>query len=135
MRLSKQLDQIFQLANEFDDNESDPVSMMVDECWIYAGDVAGIHKFLLCSDPSFVQYMENCDELPDGGRVIVLDGILSDSLLEFSQEKTKNPLRISSKRDLMCSGRESNPYGHFCPRDFKSRVSTYSTTRAIRLQR
>ena len=28
------------------------------------------------------------------------------------------------------SERESNPYGHFCPRDFKSRVSTYSTIRA-----
>ena len=28
----------------------------------------------------------------------------------------------------LCSGRESNPYGHCCPRDFKSRVSTYSTT-------
>ena len=36
---------------------------------------------------------------------------------------------------FMCSGRESNPYGHCCPRDFKSRVSTYSTTRAIRVQR
>ena len=31
---------------------------------------------------------------------------------------------------LSCSGRESNPYGHFCPQDFKSCVSTYSTTRA-----
>ena len=29
-----------------------------------------------------------------------------------------------------CSGRESNPYGHYCPQDFKSCVSTYSTTRA-----
>ena len=54
MRLPKQLDQIFQLANEFDDDESDPVSMTVDECWIYTGDVAGVHKLLLCSDPSFV---------------------------------------------------------------------------------
>ena len=35
----------------------------------------------------------------------------------------------------MCFGRESNPYGHCCPRDFKSRVSTYSTTKAIRMQR
>ena len=31
----------------------------------------------------------------------------------------------------MCFGRESNPYGHCCPRDFKSRVSTYSTTKAV----
>ena len=54
MRLPKQLDQIFQLANEFDDDESDSVSMAVDECWIHSGDVAGIRKFLLCSDPSFV---------------------------------------------------------------------------------
>ena len=52
-----------------------------------------------------------------------------------SEANAKIPLRITSKRDLTCSGRESNPYGHFCPRDFKSRVSTYSTTRAIRVQR
>ena len=30
----------------------------------------------------------------------------------------------------LCSERESNPYGHFCPQDFKSGVSTYSTIRA-----
>ena len=40
---------------------------------------------------------------------------------------TKTPLRISSKRDLMCSGRESNPYGHFCPRDF---LATLAFTQA-----
>ncbi len=34
--------------------------------------------------------------------------------------------------DFLCLGRESNPYGHFWPRDFKSRVSTYSTTKANR---
>ena len=33
----------------------------------------------------------------------------------------------------MCLGRESNPYGHCWPRDFKSRVSTYSTTKANRI--
>ena len=32
----------------------------------------------------------------------------------------------------LCSERESNPYGHFCPQDFKSCVSTYSTIRAER---
>ena len=47
MRLPKQLDQIFQLANEFDDDESAPVSMTVDECWIHSGDVAGVHELLL----------------------------------------------------------------------------------------
>ena len=31
---------------------------------------------------------------------------------------------------FLCSRRESNPYGHCCPQDFKSCVSTYSTTRA-----
>ena len=36
------------------------------------------------------------------------------------------------RRPFKCFGRESNPYGHCCPRDFKSRVSTYSTTKAIR---
>ena len=54
MRLSKQIDQIFQLANEFHDDEFDPVGMAMDECWIHSGNVAGIHKYLLCSDPSFV---------------------------------------------------------------------------------
>ena len=54
MRLPKQLDQIFQLVDEFHDDTSYPVCMTVDECWIYTGDVAGIRKFLLCSDPSFV---------------------------------------------------------------------------------
>ena len=54
MRLPKQLDQIFQLVDEFNDDESDPVSMVVDECWIYSGDVAGIHELLLCAGPSFV---------------------------------------------------------------------------------
>ena len=78
MRLPKQLDQIFQLANEFDDDESDPVSMTVDECWIYTGDVAGIRKFLLSAGPSFVQCRNSCDELSDGVGVIVLDGILTD---------------------------------------------------------
>ena len=65
VRLSKQLNQIFQLANEFDDDESDPVGMTVDECWVDSGNVAGIHKFLLCSDPSFVQCGDGCDELSD----------------------------------------------------------------------
>ena len=78
MRLSKQLDQIFQLANEFDDDESDPVSMTVDECRIHSGDVAGIHELLLCSDSSFVQCGDGCDELSDGVGVIVLDGIMAD---------------------------------------------------------
>ena len=31
----------------------------------------------------------------------------------------------------MCHGRESNPYGHCCPRDFKSRMSTSSITMAL----
>ena len=66
VRHPKQLDQIFQLANEFDGDESDPVSVTVDECWIDSGDVAGVHELLLSSDPSFVQCGDGCDELPDG---------------------------------------------------------------------
>ena len=83
MRLPKQLDQIFQLANEFDDYESDPVSVTVDECWIHSGDVAGILELLLCSDPSFVQCGDGCDELSDGVGVILLDGILTDSYCQL----------------------------------------------------
>ena len=74
MRLPKQIDQIFQLANEFHDDESDPVGMAVDECWIHTGNVAGVHKFLLCSDPSVVQCRDGCDELPD---VSVVDNVSS----------------------------------------------------------
>ena len=83
MRLPKQLDQIFQPANEFDDDESDPVSMTVDECWIDSRDVAGVHKLLLCSSPSFVQNRNGSDELPDGVGVVVLDGILTDFYCQF----------------------------------------------------
>ena len=72
MRLSKQIDQIFQLVDEFHDDTSYPVGVTVDECWIYAGDVAGIRKFLLCSDPSVVQCRDGCDELPD---VSVVDNV------------------------------------------------------------
>ena len=35
----------------------------------------------------------------------------------------------------LCFGRESNPYGHCCPQDFKSCVSTNSTTKAKRVQK
>ena len=83
MRLPKQLDQIFQLANEFDDDESDPVGVTVDECRIDSGDVAGVHELLLSSDPSFVQCGDGCDELSDGMGVIVLDGILADFYCKF----------------------------------------------------
>ncbi len=49
------------------------------------------------------------------------------------EEKTKrNPLK-NQEIPFQCFGRESNPYGHFWPRDFKSRVSTYSTTKANRI--
>ena len=33
-------------------------------------------------------------------------------------------------RFLWYLGRDLNPHGHYCPRDFKSRVSTNSTTKA-----
>ena len=83
MRLPKQLDQIFQLVDQLHNDTSYPVGMTVDECWIHSGNVAGIHKFLLCSDPSFVQCRNGCDELSDGVGVIVLDGILADFYCKF----------------------------------------------------
>ncbi len=69
---------------------------------------------------------------------------------EGSKKRRVNAVRRTTKRELCamvctehdfpyegtggvkkeCFGRESNPYGHFCPRDFKSRVSTNSTTKA-----
>ena len=55
-----------------------------------------------------------------------LTGVLLDRL------QNKNPSQNFFQEGFMCFGRESNPYGHCCPRDFKSRVSTYSTTKAIR---
>ncbi len=33
------------------------------------------------------------------------------------------------------SGRDLNPHGHYCPLDFKSNVSTNSTTRACQTQK
>ena len=55
MRLPKQIDQIFQLVDQLYNDEPDPVGMAMDECWVDSGDVAGIHKFLLCPGPPFVQ--------------------------------------------------------------------------------
>ncbi len=31
---------------------------------------------------------------------------------------------------FLCLGRGSNPYGHYCPKDFKSFLSTNSNTKA-----
>ena len=45
----------------------------------------------------------------------------------------KNVHKENCARKRVCSRRESNPYGHFCPQDFKSCVSTYSTTRAVQI--
>ena len=39
----------------------------------------------------------------------------------------KNPSQNFFQEGLMCSGRESNPYGHFCPRDF---LATLAFTQA-----
>ena len=113
MRLSKQLDQIFQLANEFDYDESDPVSMTVDECWIHTGNVAGVHEHLLCSDPSFVQCGDGCDELPDGVGVVVLDGILTDFYCKFLVQDgisdecrsfRRSPEKVFKLKTLKCCG-------------------------------
>ena len=47
------------------------------------------------------------------------------------EQKTVHKENCARRR--VCSRRESNPYGHFCPQDFKSCVSTYSTTRAVQI--
>ena len=59
---------------------------------------------------------------------------LVTTMKQNADRYTKSPI-INDYKGLMCLGRESNPYGHCCPRDFKSRVSTYSTTKANRMQR
>ena len=83
MRLPKQLDQIFQLVDQLYDDTSYPVGMMVDEFRIDSRNVAGVLKLRLCSCPSFVQYRDGVDELPDGVRVIILDGVLADFYCQF----------------------------------------------------
>ena len=50
---------------------------------------------------------------------------------KVGHKKTVHKENCARKR--VCSRRESNPYGHFCPQDFKSCVSTYSTTRAVQI--
>ncbi len=55
----------------------------------------------------------------------------SNMWIQMNVETKRNPLK-NQEIPFQCFGRESNPYGHFWPRDFKSRVSTYSTTKANR---
>ena len=71
VRLPKQFDQIFQLVDEFHNDTSYPVSMAVDECWIYTGDVAGVHELLLCSDliSSFVSFFSIASNLSKCPRI------------------------------------------------------------------
>ena len=60
------------------------------------------------------------------------------SLLHALKNKNKNRPFLRTVFYFLfhwCSGRESNPYGHFCPQDFKSCVSTYSTTRAEKVRK
>ena len=44
--------------------------------------------------------------------------------------QNKKPLKMVDFQRLLYSGRDLNPHGHYCPLDFKSNVSTNSTTRA-----
>ena len=44
-----------------------------------------------------------------------------------SAAQYKNPSGNFFQEGLACSGRESNPYGHFCPRDF---LATLAFTQA-----
>ena len=58
-------------------------------------------------------------------------GLMADIIAD-TMNKNQIPANQAINRDFWCSGRGSNPYGHFCPRDFKSLLSTNSNTRAIR---
>lgn len=69
--------------------------------------------------------MENCD---------VYRQIVRSQKKAFPLQKVLHMLLLSTdsvdNQRCLCSERESNPYGHHCPQDFKSCVSTYSTIRA-----
>lgn len=69
--------------------------------------------------------LQSYDELFDKIRNLNRDGVL----------KKHSPCEEECFWSFSCSGRESNPYGHFCPQDFKSCVSTYSTTRAEKVRK
>ena len=49
---------------------------------------------------------------------------------EILKKSKRGGLEEIRSTPFLCSGRGSNPYGHFCPRDFKSLLSTNSNTRA-----
>ena len=83
MRLSKQLDQIFQLVDQLYDDESDPVGVAVDGVWGYARDTASGFEFGLGPDPFLAQSHDVGHELPDTMCVVILYRVLIDYNLEF----------------------------------------------------
>ena len=83
MRLPKQIDQIFQLANKFNDDEPYPVGVAVDGVWVYVWDATGGFEFSLGSYPSLVQSHDVGHELPDAMCVVILDRILIGYNREF----------------------------------------------------
>ena len=92
VQLPKQIDQIFQFANEFDDDEPYPVSVAVDGAWVYARDTASCFEFRFCSDPSLIQSHDVGHELPDAMCVVILYRVMIDYNLEFPVQN-----RISDK--------------------------------------
>ena len=69
------MSQIVHLTDKFNDDESDPVGVAVDDVWIHAWYAAGGFKFGLGSDPSLVQSHDVGHELPDAMCVVILDRI------------------------------------------------------------
>ena len=60
----------------------------------------------------------------------------SDHFLRFwEKEKPCKCCLSTTYRVLLYSEPGSNRYGHYCPQDFKSGVSTYSTIRATGLRK
>lgn len=65
MRFSKQVSQIVQLTDKFNDDGLYPVGVAMDGVWLYARDTASGFEFGLGPDPSLVQSHDVGHELPD----------------------------------------------------------------------
>ncbi len=86
VRLSKQLDQIFQLVDEFRNDTSYPIGVAVDECWIYTGDVAGTHCLCLVQNGVFHAFSDHLFFLiPEAGNVKFLRPFLIPTPITFCQ--------------------------------------------------
>src|SRR5690606_36069593 len=72
-----------------------------------------------------------CERLKKIFRIKILKNILSCHKTKPNMHKKTLETKVQGLF-FKYSRRELNPHGHFCPQDFKSCVSTNSTTRAYR---